>query len=65
MQEFFSFNFPLREFFFCTAMYKKYNMLIYTPPDLSTRFCKVNLSHTKNPASLLLDGVMQPINYNV
>ena len=29
---------------------KKYIRLVYTPPDLSARFCKVKLSNTKNPA---------------
>ena len=32
------------------VMYKKYKTLVYRPPDLSARFCKVNLSNTKNPA---------------
>ena len=32
------------------VMYKKYKRLVYRPSDLSARFCKVNLSNTKNPA---------------
>ena len=50
-------------------MYKKYKRLLYTPPDLLARFCKVNLSNTKNLACFfffasLLDKGMQrePIN---
>ena len=31
-------------------MYKKYKRLVYTPPDLLARFCKVNLSSAKNSA---------------
>ena len=30
------------------VLYKKYKRLIYTPPDLLARFCKVNLSKAKN-----------------
>ena len=29
------------------VIYKKYKRLVYTPPDLLARFCKVNLSNTK------------------
>ena len=36
------------------VMYKKYKRLVYTPSDLSARFCKVNLSNTKNPAWFLI-----------
>ena len=32
------------------VMYKKYKRLVYTPPDLLARFCKVNLSKAKNSA---------------
>ena len=50
------------------AMHKKYKWLAYTSPDLLARFCKVNLTNTKNPAwffilASLLDKGMQPINY--
>ena len=31
-------------------MYKKYKRLVYTPPDFSAEFCKVNLLNTKTPA---------------
>ena len=31
------------------GVYKKYKRLVYTPPDLSARFCKVILSNTKIP----------------
>ena len=30
--------------FISDGMYKKYKRLVYTPPDLLARFCKVNLS---------------------
>ena len=46
-----------------------FKRLVYTPPDLSTRFtCKVNLSNTKNPAwfiilASLLDSWMQRVNW--
>ena len=30
------------------VMYKKHKRLVYTPPDLLARFCKVNLSKSKN-----------------
>ena len=36
------------------VMYKKYKKLVYTPPDLLARFCKVNLSNTKNSASFII-----------
>ena len=29
------------------VMYKKYKRLVYTPPDLLARICKVNLSNAK------------------
>ena len=29
-------------------MYKRYKRLVYSPPDLLARFCKVNLSNAKN-----------------
>ena len=50
------------------AMYKKYKWLPYTSSDLLARFCKVNLSNTKNSVwffilASLLDKGMQPINY--
>ena len=32
------------------VMHKKYKKLVYTPPDLLARFCKVNLSNAKNSA---------------
>ena len=32
------------------VLYKKYIRLIYTPPDLLARFCKVNLLKAKNSA---------------
>ena len=46
------------------VMYKKYKRPAYTPPALARSFCKINLSHTKNSASLfilasLLDKGMQ------
>ena len=28
-------------------MYKKYKRLVYTPPDLLARFCKLNVSNAK------------------
>ena len=34
------------------VMYKKYKRLVYTPPDLLARFCKVNLSKAKNSPDL-------------
>ena len=44
--------------------------LVYSPPDLSPRIYKVNLSSLKNQAwffilASVLDRGMQPINYNV
>ena len=53
------------------VMYKKYKLLAYTSLDLLlARFCKVNLSSTKNSAGLfilasLLDKGMRPINYKL
>ena len=29
-------------------MYKRYKRLVYSPPDLLARFCKINLSNAKN-----------------
>ena len=34
--------------FISDGMHKKYKRLVYTPPDLLARFCKVNLSKSKN-----------------
>ena len=36
------------------VMYKKYKRLVYKSPDLSARFCKVNLSNAKNSAWFVL-----------
>ena len=38
--------------FISDVMYKKYKRLVYTPPYLSAKFCKVNLWNTKNLARL-------------
>ena len=55
------------------VIYKKYKRLVYTPPDLLARFCKVNLSNTKRAfffyfifliLASLLDKGIQAINYN-
>ena len=52
-------------------MYKKYKRLVYTPPNLSARFCKVNqclkqkIQYDFFILASLLDRGMQPINYNV
>ena len=40
------------------VMYKKYKRLVYTPPDFSARFCKVNLLNKKNVSASLLDRGM-------
>ena len=37
-------------YFTSDVMYKKYERLVYTSPDLLARFCKVNLSNAKNSA---------------
>ena len=37
-------------FFTSDLMYKRYERLVYSPPDLLARFCKVNLSNAKNSA---------------
>ena len=37
-----------RLYFTSAVTYKKYNRLVYTPPDLLARFCKVNLPKAKN-----------------
>ena len=37
-------------YFNSDVMYKKYNRLVYTSPDLLARFCKVNLSNAKHSA---------------
>ena len=34
--------------FTSAVMYTKYKRLVYTPPDLLARICKVNLSNAKN-----------------
>ena len=34
--------------FASVVMYQKYKRLVYTPPDLLARICKVNLSNAKN-----------------
>ena len=34
--------------FTSAVMYTKYKSLVYTPPDLLARICKVNLSNAKN-----------------
>ena len=41
---------PHGTIFTSDVMYKKYNKLVYTSPDLLARFCKVNLSNAKNSA---------------
>ena len=35
------------------VMYKKYKRLVYTPPDLLARFCKVNLSKAQTLAQFV------------
>ena len=45
------------------VLYKKYKRLIYTPPDLLARFCKVNLSKAKNSAWFVFqEFVFQALN---
>ena len=39
-------------------MYKKYKRLLYTPPDLLARVCKVNLSNAKNLACFFLASLL-------
>ena len=39
------------------VMYKKYKRLVYTPPDLLARFCKVNLSKAKNSACFVFQAL--------
>ena len=45
-------------YFTSNVMYKWYKRLVYTHPDLLTRFCKVNLSNTKNLAWFFLPGLI-------
>ena len=43
--------------FVSDVMYKKYKRLVYTPPDLLARFCKVNLSNTKKLGLICLPRI--------
>ena len=52
------------------VIYKKKKRLVFTPPDLLARFCKVNLSNPKKSTffiilASLLDKGIQAINYSV
>ena len=40
------------------VMYKKYKRLLYTPPGLLTRFCKVNLSKAKKCGLICFPGLI-------
>ena len=45
-------------YFTSNVMYKWYERLVYTHPDLLARFCKVNLSNAKNSCLILFPGLI-------
>ena len=46
--------------FVSVVMYKTYKRLVYTPPDLLARFCKVNLSNAKKLGLICLPRICFP-----
>ena len=46
--------------FVSVVMYKTYKRLVYTPPDLLARFCKVNLSKAKKLGLICLPRICFP-----
>ena len=43
---------------FTDVMYNKYEMLVYTPPDLLAMFCKANLSNSKKFSLICFPGLI-------